>query len=207
MLFGHQSDDSSQATPVTAGMQSAPVPGVNPLAVDSATGASLPTVLPGSQPQPTGLEEPSVLNQPSSTDVATAGTAPLATALPLPPAPEPAETEVPEPTAPEPTPVEPPQPPANPVVPATPEVEATPADLLAIKQQALEQLSPLVDQLEQTPEERFRTTMMLIQSTDDPSRLQEAYEAAGAISDEKARAQALLDVINEINYFTQKSGN
>ena len=31
--------------------------------------------------------------------------------------------------------------------------------------------------------------------------------AAQAISDDKARAQALLDVINEINYFTQKSND
>ncbi len=75
--------------------------------------------------------------------------------------------------------------------------------LLDLKQQAITQLGPLVDQLDQTPEEKFRTTMMLIQSTDNPQLIQEAYEAAQAISDEKVRAQALLDVINEINYFTQ----
>src|SRR5579885_286417 len=33
-------------------------------------------------------------------------------------------------------------------------------DLLNIKQQALQQLSPLVGHLDQTPEEKFRTTMM-----------------------------------------------
>ena len=33
--------------------------------------------------------------------------------------------------------------------------------------------------------------------------LEQAYEAANQITDEKQRAQALIDVINEINYFTQ----
>jgi hypothetical protein len=76
-------------------------------------------------------------------------------------------------------------------------------ELLDLKQQALQQLSPLVNQLEQTPEEKFRTTMMMIQASDDQTLLKTAYDAAQAITDEKSRAQALLDVINEINYFTQ----
>ena len=75
-------------------------------------------------------------------------------------------------------------------------------ELLAIKQDALNSLSPLVGNLEQSPEEKFRTTMMLIQASDDRTLVKAAYEAAQAITDEKSRAQALLDVINEINYFT-----
>jgi len=81
------------------------------------------------------------------------------------------------------------------------------SDLLTIKQQALHQLSPLVGHLEQTPEEKFRTTMMMIQASDDQSLIKEAYTAAQAITDEKGRAQALLDIINEINYFTQQSAD
>lgn len=77
-------------------------------------------------------------------------------------------------------------------------------ELLGIKQDALQQLSPLVGHLDQTPEEKFRTTMMMIQASDDQSLIKAAYDAAKDISDEKARAQALLDVINEINYFTQQ---
>ena len=77
-------------------------------------------------------------------------------------------------------------------------------DLTSIKHQALQQLSPLVDQLEQTPEEKFRTTMMMIQAADNQSLIKTAYDAAQEIKDEKLRAQALLDVINEINYFTQQ---
>jgi predicted component of type VI protein secretion system len=76
-------------------------------------------------------------------------------------------------------------------------------NLLSIKQQALQQLSPLVDHLEQSAEEKFRTTMMMIQASDDQSLIPVAYDAAKEITDEKARAQALLDVVNEINYFTQ----
>ena len=75
-------------------------------------------------------------------------------------------------------------------------------DLIDIKKDALQQLTPLVSHLDQTPEEKFRTTMMLIQATDDKSLLKSAYQAALQIPDEKSRAQALLDVVNEINYFT-----
>jgi hypothetical protein len=77
------------------------------------------------------------------------------------------------------------------------------ADLLNIKQQALQQLGPLVGHLDQTPEEKFRTTMMMIQASDDQSLVKAAYDAAQAITDERTRAQALLDIVNEINYFTQ----
>lgn len=76
-------------------------------------------------------------------------------------------------------------------------------DLVTIKQAALQHLTPLVGHLEQTPEEKFRTTMMMIQAADDQSLVKVAFEAAKEITDDKARAQALLDVINEINYFTQ----
>lgn len=77
-------------------------------------------------------------------------------------------------------------------------------DLLSIKQDALQELTPLVGHLEQTAEEKFRTTMMMIQATDDHSLIKQAYDSAKQITDEKARAQALLDVVNEINYFTQQ---
>jgi hypothetical protein len=76
-------------------------------------------------------------------------------------------------------------------------------DLLDIKQDALQALTPLVDHLDQTPEERFRTTMMMIQASDNHSLVKAAYEAAQKITNEKERAQALLDIVNEINYFTQ----
>jgi hypothetical protein len=84
-------------------------------------------------------------------------------------------------------------------------VQNTPQDddLFKLKQQALDSLAPLVDQLDQSPEEKFKTTMMMIQASDNPQLVQEAYAAANKIEDEKTRAHALLDVVNEINYFTQ----
>lgn len=78
-------------------------------------------------------------------------------------------------------------------------------DLLKIKQDALQHLSPLVGHLDQAPEEKFRTLMMMIQASDDQTKLKEAYDVAKQITDEKVRAQALLDVVNEINYFTQQN--
>lgn len=78
-----------------------------------------------------------------------------------------------------------------------------PHELIDIKQKALGSLAPLIDKLDQTPEEKFRTTMMMIQASDDQSLVKAAYDAASSIEDEKVRAQALLDVVNEINYFTQ----
>ncbi len=81
---------------------------------------------------------------------------------------------------------------------------SSPNDLVGLKSQALGSLQPLVGHLDQSPEEKFKTTMMLIQATDNPSLVKQAYETANQITDEKARAQALLDVVNEINYFTQR---
>lgn len=93
----------------------------------------------------------------------------------------------------------------NVTVPVSGDTNPHPDQLLDIKQQALQHLSPLVDHLEQSASDRFRTTMMMIQASDNASLIKTAYEAALQISDDKERAQALLDLINEINYFTQQN--
>jgi hypothetical protein len=93
--------------------------------------------------------------------------------------------------------------PASPAPASDASATDVPEDLIDIKQQALNQLTPLVGHLDQSPEERFRTTMMMIQASDNQSLIKDAYAAAQAITDEKIRAQALLDIVNEINYFTQ----
>lgn len=99
---------------------------------------------------------------------------------------------------------EPPAP--SPSTVSTPSSTAEPSEehdaLLSIKQEALTSLSPLVHNLELEAEEKFKTLMMLIQASDNQELVKEAYDAAQAIPDEKVRAQALLDVVNEINYFT-----
>jgi hypothetical protein len=80
-------------------------------------------------------------------------------------------------------------------------------ELLDIKQQALQRLTPLVGHLDQDPEEKFRTTMMMIQAADNDSLIKTAYDAALQITDDKVRAQALLDIVNEINYFTHNASS
>jgi hypothetical protein len=96
------------------------------------------------------------------------------------------------------------QPVAEPVDDLVAPTDNANGDLLSIKQQVLTDLSPLVGHLDQTPEEKFRTTMMMIQASDNQALIQTAYQAAQAITDEKVKAQALLDIVNEINYFTQQ---
>ena len=90
--------------------------------------------------------------------------------------------------------------------PAFQEVADTDAthELIDIKQHALTELSPLIDQLDMVPEDKFRIVMMMIQASDNQQMVKTAYEIAHQIEDEKARAQALLDIVNEINYFTQQ---
>jgi hypothetical protein len=45
--------------------------------------------------------------------------------------------------------------------------------------------------------------MMMIQANDNHTLLEKALTAAKQIEDDKTRAQAMLDIINEINYFAQ----
>ncbi len=92
-----------------------------------------------------------------------------------------------------------------PAAAAAPDLSALDPDLAQIKQQALQSLGPLVGQLDQAPDEKFKTVMMLIQASDNSKMLKDAYQAASQITDEKTRAQALLDIINEVNYFTQQN--
>lgn len=90
---------------------------------------------------------------------------------------------------------------------ATPPATGSPSDeeLLAIRKKALNDLAPIVDKLDLPPLEKFRTIMMIIQVNDDEALVKAAYTAAHAIPDEKDRGQALLDIVNEVNYFTHQS--
>jgi hypothetical protein len=98
------------------------------------------------------------------------------------------------------------------VVPSMPDPIATPApapvslggssDLDNIKQEALGELRPLVDKLDVSPEEKFDTYLLLLRSTDDKALIAPAHDAARGITDEARRAQALLDIIKEIDYLS-----
>ncbi len=77
-------------------------------------------------------------------------------------------------------------------------------ELEKLKASALEELRPLVGKLDLPAEEKFDTLLLIIRSTDDQSLLDEAHDAAKNISDDSKRAQALLDVIKEIDYFSSR---
>lgn len=72
----------------------------------------------------------------------------------------------------------------------------------SIKKEALGELRPLVDKLNVSPEEKFDTYLLLIRSTDDKTLIAPAHEAAKAIKDEAKRADALLNIIKEIDYLS-----
>lgn len=71
-----------------------------------------------------------------------------------------------------------------------------------IKKDALNELRPLVDKLTVPPEEKFDTYLLLLRSTDDTTLIGPAHDAAKEIPDEARRAQALLDIIKEIDYLS-----
>lgn len=85
-----------------------------------------------------------------------------------------------------------------------PSTAVAPADgeLETIKKAALTEFRPLVDKLSLSPEDKFDTLLLIIRSTDDKSLVSQAHEAAKSIEDETRRAEALLDVIKEIDYFS-----
>jgi hypothetical protein len=86
-----------------------------------------------------------------------------------------------------------------------PDLASTPvvdSSLEAIKKDALTELRPLVDKLNLSPEDKFDTLLLIIRSTDDRTLVPQAHEAAKAIEDDTRRAEALLDVIKEIDYFS-----
>ncbi len=75
-------------------------------------------------------------------------------------------------------------------------------DLEEIKKQALIELRPLVDKLNLEPEEKFEIYLLLLRSTDDKTLIDPAHKTATEIADESKRAQALLDIIKEIDYLS-----
>ena len=94
------------------------------------------------------------------------------------------------------------------VAPAATDASTTPAtepnkELDGIKKDALSELRPLIDKVDLPAEEKFDTYLMLIRSSDDPSLIAPAHAAAQGISDEKRRAEALLDIIKEIDYLSR----
>ena len=78
-------------------------------------------------------------------------------------------------------------------------------DLDGIKKDALTELRPLIDKVDLPAEEKFDTYLMLIRSTDDSSLIAPAHVVAQSITDETRRAEALLDIIKEIDYLSRNN--
>lgn len=123
--------------------------------------------------------------------------APVASDVPTEPLQAPEPIEEPEPVAAMPTMPDPVM-----AQPAMPTMPAMSGDLESIKKDALSELRPLVDKLNVAPEEKFDTYLLLLRSTDDQALIGPAHEAARNITDEARRAQALLDIIKEIDYLS-----
>lgn len=81
-------------------------------------------------------------------------------------------------------------------------VSADNKTLEGIRKDALNELRPLVDKLDISADEKFDICLLLLRSTDDKTLIPIAHEAARQISDETKRAQALLDVIREIDFLS-----
>lgn len=75
-------------------------------------------------------------------------------------------------------------------------------ELDGVKKSALEQLRPLIEKLDLEPSDKFDKYLMMLRASDDPALIKPAFDAAQGITGEKEKAQALLDIINEINYIT-----
>lgn len=127
----------------------------------------------------------------------------------------PAVPTPPMPAAPAPTDAAAPEPLIQPKMPAMPSFNfdesmipgmAAPAmannNLDGIRKDALMELRPLVDKLDLAPEEKFDIYLLLLRSTDDTALIAPAHEAAKNIADESKRAEALLDVIKEIDFLS-----
>lgn len=86
-------------------------------------------------------------------------------------------------------------PPSNNLTPASNNLED-------VKKDALIELRPLVDKLDLSAEEKFDIYLLLLRSTDDTSLIAPAHNTAKGITDDSKRAQALLDIIKEIDYLS-----
>lgn len=72
------------------------------------------------------------------------------------------------------------------------------ADVQSIKEAALKELFPIMNRIELKPEKRFELYCEMMEVMKDKAILEPAHEAAKEIKDEKARADALVCLIETI---------
>ena len=86
-----------------------------------------------------------------------------------------------------------------------PEEETLDVSLLDVKNEAIEELMPILDHLKTDPEEKFNAYLLLLRSTDNKDLVKPALSMAKQITDEEKRASALLDIIKEIDYLSKEA--
>jgi hypothetical protein len=103
-------------------------------------------------------------------------------------------------------PSEPPKPAAPAPGPAKPDTakNSDEDDLEAIKNKALDELRPLAERIDLPPADKFDTLLLMIRTTDDKSLIKYAHDIARQIEDKDKQAQALLDIVKEVDFFTHK---
>jgi hypothetical protein len=77
-------------------------------------------------------------------------------------------------------------------------------DLESLQRKAIEVLAPLVDQIDGAPENRFEILIMAARSSNDGALLNQALQVAQEIESPAAKANAVLDVLNEVNYLLSR---
>lgn len=73
----------------------------------------------------------------------------------------------------------------------------------SVKKRALEALTPLIDGLDLDAERKFDICMSALRFTDNKDLADVALNAALAIEEKGAKAEALVELVNEINYLQQ----
>jgi hypothetical protein len=84
-----------------------------------------------------------------------------------------------------------------------PQSSAANPQLDDVKRRALDALTPLLGNLDMDAERKFDICMNAIRFTDNKDLADVALQAALAIPEEGAKAEALVELVNEINYLQQ----
>lgn len=87
----------------------------------------------------------------------------------------------------------------------TPSATGDNEEIDVVKKSALEQLRPLIEKIDLEPTDKFDKYLMMLRASDDPTLIKPAFTAAEGITNEEQKAQALLDIINEINYISSNT--
>lgn len=84
--------------------------------------------------------------------------------------------------------------------------QGQPGNLEALREKALQILVPMVDEIQDAPERRFEILITASRSSGGNEQLlSKALEAAQQIENANDKANAVLDVLNEVNYHLKAS--